>query len=109
MIAQSSAEAELYATASGVSEGILLRKVLEFVGHTVVLRAVTDSSANNAVSHRLGVGKIRHLDTKVLWLQSLVNDGRLVMSWIRGQLCQPSGLGNKSSPEEGSALKRYAQ
>ena len=68
-----------------MSEGILLRKVLEFVGHTVGLRAITDSSANNAVSHRLGVGKIRHLETKVLWLQDLVYDGRLVMSWIKGQ------------------------
>ena len=85
VVAQSSAEAELYATASGVSEGILLRKVLEFVGHTAGPRAITDSSANNAVSHRLGVGKIRHLETKVLWLQDLVYDGRLAMSWIKGQ------------------------
>ena len=94
VVAQSSAEAELYATASGVSEGILLRKVLEFVGHTVGLRAITDSSANNAVSHRLGVGKIRHLETKVLWLQDLVYDGRLVMSWIKGQQNQ-ADLGTK--------------
>ena len=94
VVAQSSAEAEMYATASGVSEGILLRKVLEFVGHTVGLRAITDSSANNAVSHRLGVGKIRHLETKVLWLQDLVYDGRLVMSWIKGQLNQ-ADLGTK--------------
>ena len=94
VVAQSSAEAEMYATASGVSEGILLRKVLGFVGHTVGLRAITDSSANNAVSHRLGVGKIRHLETKVLWLQDLVYDGRLVMSWIKGQLNQ-ADLGTK--------------
>ena len=94
VVAQSSAEAELYATASGVSEGILLRKVLAFFGYTVGLQTITDSSANNAVSHRLGVGKIRHLETKVLWLQDLVYDGRLVMRWIRGQQ-NPADLGTK--------------
>eukprot|EP00435_Cladocopium_sp_Y103_P021098 s1207_g5.t1 len=94
VVALSSAEAELYATASGVSEAILLRKVLAFFGYVVGLRAITDSSANNAVSHRLGVGKIRHLETKVLWLQDLVYDGRLVMSWIRGQQNQ-ADLGTK--------------
>ena len=57
VVAQSSAEAELYTTASGVSEGILLRKVLAFFGYTIGLHAVTDSSANNAVGHRLGVAK----------------------------------------------------
>ena len=85
VIAQSSAEAEFYATASGVSEGILLRKVLAFFGQTLGLRALTDSAANNAMTHRLGVGKIRHLQTKVLWLQQLVYEHQLVMSWKAGR------------------------
>lgn len=88
-----SAEAELYATASGVSEGIVLRKVLAFFGCTIGLHAVTDSSANNAVGYRLGVGKIRHLETKVLWIRDLVYDGRLVMQWIKGQQ-NPADLGS---------------
>ena len=85
VIAQSSAEAEFYATASGVSEGILVRKVLAFFGQTLGLRALTDSAANNAMTHRLGVGKIRHLQTKVLWLQQLVYEHQLVMSWKAGR------------------------
>lgn len=59
VVALSSAEAELYATASGVSEAILLRKVLAFFGYGVGFRAITGRSANNAVRHR----KIRHLET----------------------------------------------
>lgn len=94
VIAQSSAEAEFYATASGVSEGVLIRKVLAFFGLVLGLQALTDSSANNAMTHRLGVGKIRHLETKVLWLQQLVYRGFLTMSWSPGRY-NNSDLGTK--------------
>ena len=83
--AQSSAAAEFYATASGVSEGTLLRKVLAFFGQMLCLRALTDSAANHAMTHRLGAGKIRHLQTKVLRLQQLVYEHQLVMSWKAGR------------------------
>ena len=60
--------------------------MLEFFGQTLGLRALTDSAANNAMTHRLGVGKIRHLQTKVLWLQQqLVYEHQLVMSWKAGR------------------------
>ena len=93
VIAQSSAEAEFYATASGVSEGILLRKVLAFFGLPLGLRALTDIAANNAMAHRL-VGKVRHLETKVLWLQQLVYRGLLTMTWRAGRF-NNSDLGTK--------------
>ena len=94
VIAQSSAEAEFYATASGVSEGVLIRKVLAFFGVVLGLQALTDSSANNPMTHRLGVGKIRHLETKGLWLQQLVYRGFLTMSWSPGRY-NNSDLGTK--------------
>ena len=94
VIAQSSAEAEFYATASGVSEGILLRKVLAFFGLPLGLRVLTDSAANNAMAHRLGVGKVRHLETKVLWLQQLVYQGLLTMTWRAGRF-NNADLGTK--------------
>ena len=94
VIAQSSAEAEFYASASGVSEGILLRKVLAFFGLPLGLRALTDSAANNAMAHRLGVGKVRHLETKVLWLQQLVYRGLLTMTWKAGRF-NNADLGTK--------------
>lgn len=94
VIAQSSAEAEFYATASGVSEAILLRKVLAFFGLPLGLRVLTDSAANNAMAHRLGVGKVRHLETKVLWLQQLVYQGLLTMTWRAGRF-NNADLGTK--------------
>ena len=79
VIAQSSGEAELYATAAGVSEGILLGKILGFCSVLLGLRTISDSAANNAMTHRLGVGRVRHLDVKVLWLQQMVYQGLLTM------------------------------
>lgn len=85
VIAQSSGEAELYATAAGVSEGILLRKVLGFCVIILGLRTISDSAANNAMTHRLGVGRVRNLDVKVLWLQQMVYQGLLTMTWQSGK------------------------
>ena len=94
VIAQSSGEAELYATAAGVSEGILLRKVLAFSGMVLGLRTLSDSAANNAMTHRLGVGRVRHLEVKVLWLQQMVYKGLLTMTWQAGK-DNNSDLGTK--------------
>ena len=94
VIAQSSGEAELYATAAGVSEGILLRKVLAFLGMVLGLRTLSDFSANNAMTHRLGVGRVRHLEVKVLWLQQMVYKGLLTMTWQAGKDSN-SDLGTK--------------
>ena len=94
VIAQSSGEAELYATAAGVSEGILIRKVLAFTGMVLGLRTLSDSAANNAMTHRLGVGRVRHLEVKVLWLQQMVYKGLLTMTWQAGK-DNNSDLGTK--------------
>ena len=98
VIALSSGEAEMYASASGVSEGVLLRKVLAFLGMFLGLRTVSDSSANHAMNHRLGVGKVRHMDTKVLWLQQLIYKGLLTMTWQAGK-DNNSDLGTKVLPK----------
>ena len=37
----------------------------------------TDSSAAHAMGSRRGVGKVRHIETRYLWLQEVVGRGRL--------------------------------
>ena len=74
--AQSSGEAEFYAVASGTSEGLLLREVLLFFGIQKShggpqLRLRMDSSAARGICLRQGVGKVRHLAVKTLWVQDL--------------------------------------
>ena len=58
------------------------------------LRTISDSAANNAMTHRLGVGRMRHLDVKVLWLQQMVYQGLLTMTWQSGKY-NNSDLGTK--------------
>ena len=66
----SSAEAELYAASITVFEGRLLNNFPEWVGLHVPYRLHVDSVAAKAVVQRDGVGKIKHLDVRVPWLQA---------------------------------------
>ena len=71
IISLSSCEAGLRATVSSASGGIYIRSVLEFalgtkVGHYIF----ADSSSARQLVMKRGVGKVRHLDGKLLWIQS---------------------------------------
>ena len=82
--ALSSAEAEFYAAVMGVAEAMHLQQVLGWLGEFHRLEVFSDSSAARSVLSREGVGKIRHLEVKLLWIQSLVKDGRLLVSKVNG-------------------------
>eukprot|EP00971_Amphidinium_carterae_P350742 6491716-Amphidinium_carterae.2 len=87
VIAQSSAEAEVYAAASGVSSGLLLHKLLTWIGvdlHPEIGLAM-DSSAGKAIISRLGVGTVRHLEVKCLWMQLLHKQRRLRVMKVKGE------------------------
>lgn len=66
IIATSGGEAEFYALASGHLQGIYFKEVMEFFGYRVALRMVTDSSAARGMARREGVGRVKHLSTRVL-------------------------------------------
>ena len=55
-----------------MSQGLLVKRVLEWFDYEVVLRLLMDSSAGRAILRREGVGKIKHLSTRVLWTQQVV-------------------------------------
>ena len=83
-IALSSAEAELIAAVRGAAEGLAMKSILSDLGEECSLRIFLDSSAAIGICRRTGVGKIRHLDTRLLWIQELVRDGRLDVSKVPG-------------------------
>ena len=70
--ATSSAEAEYYAACAALSEAIHIREVLVFFGYEVVMRLLMDSSAARGICRREGVGRVKHLETKCLWVQQYV-------------------------------------
>ena len=45
----------------------------------------TDSSACKGICQRTGLGKIRHIDVALLWLQDLVRKERIKMTKVAGK------------------------
>ena len=85
--ASSSAEAELYAMVEGVtrSKGLVsLAKELGYGNLSGILRLGTDSSAAKSFVCRRGLGRMRHLQLRDLWLQKEVLEGKVVVEKISG-------------------------
>jgi hypothetical protein len=86
--ALSSAEAELYSMIEGVTraKGLLsLAWELGFGGLSNVLELGTDSSAAKSFVCRRGLGKMRHVEIRDLWLQREVAMGKLIVRKIPGE------------------------
>ena len=94
-IALSSAESELYSATSGLCDSILLRSCLEYMFDARIhLRLYVDNSACKQILRRSGVGRIRHLDCRVLWTQRLVQTGQLSVHHVETKM-NPSDLFTK--------------
>ena len=83
-IALSSGEAELYANIEGAARLMGAQSLAADLGWSVGLEMHTDSSAGKSIASRQGIGKVRHLDTKFLWLQQAVFTKRLIVKKIKG-------------------------
>ena len=85
--ALSSAEAELYGMIEGVTraKGLLsLAGEMGFHGLSNVVYVGTDSSAAKSFVCRRGLGRMRHLEIRDLWLQKEVSEGRVEVSKVLG-------------------------
>ena len=98
LVSLSSAEAELYACSSGVSDSVLLSRLIAWMTDCKVTTYLyTDSSGARGMIQRQGVGRVRHLSCRVLWLQDLVAAGQIKLSSIAGFL-NPADIGTKRLP-----------
>ena len=102
--AQSSAEAEVYAGAMGIEESIHVQQLLGWIGEPVRIRLRMDAAAARSVLCRQGVGRIRHLEVKVLWVQDQVKNGRVLVEKVEG-IWNQADLGTK--PLEEKTLVRH--
>ena len=71
-IALSSGESELYGICNGSARILWTAHLLKEMGFHMNAVVATDSSAAKGVSARLGAGRIRHLETRCLWIQERV-------------------------------------
>ena len=85
--ALSSAEAEFYAMIEAVTRAkglVSLASELGFVGLSNVIHLGTDSSAAKSFVSRRGLGKMRHIEIRDLWLQKEVLEGKVLVSKVLG-------------------------
>jgi hypothetical protein len=82
--ALSSAEAEFGGGVTAACEGIFIKGRFEFFGYNVTLTIYMDSSAARAIFRRKGCGRIRHLETKLLWVQAALADGVFKLDTVLG-------------------------
>ena len=68
-IALSSAEAELYAMCKGASQALGAMALLEDFGIKMNAKLRADSTAAIGIVRRSGLGKVRHLNVRYLWMQ----------------------------------------
>ncbi|CAK0891517.1 unnamed protein product [Prorocentrum cordatum] len=67
--ALSSGESEFYALGSVAAQGLQMKFFLDEVGIEVRLVVASDSAAAPGMAPRHGVGKVRHLELRHLWIQ----------------------------------------
>ena len=92
-VALSSCESETIAAVSIMSEGVFLQKLVERItGIVPEVRLYLDSSSSRQLISRKGLGKARHMDVSLLWIQKL--KGVLVKA-IKGTE-NPADLGTKA-------------
>ena len=86
-IALSSGEAEYYALVKGGSIGIGVCSMLSDFGIVMDSRGFlsTDSTAAKGICNRRGLGKVRHIDVNMLWLQDRVQRGHSIIKKVSGE------------------------
>jgi hypothetical protein len=95
-VALSSAEAEYYAMVDATTRAVGIRAMLLELG--VLCRGpielFSDSSAARGFTARKGLGKMRHLEVRHLWLQAEVSSHRVVLRRVAGE-ANPADLMTK--------------
>ena len=61
-----------------------MQSVAADLGYELSLRVWVDSTAARAVASRTGLGKVRHLEARYLWVQEAFKGGRLQVKKVAG-------------------------
>ena len=107
LVSLSSGEAEFYGVTKAAGIGLGFQSLLRDLGISMALRVWTDSTASIGICGRQGLGKLRHIDTRSLWLQQKLRDGGIELWKVRGEV-NPADIFTKhlSSEERVTSLCR---
>ena len=81
----SSGESELYATLRAAAEALGTMAMMKDLGCQVSGEIWSDASAALGIIHRTGLGKTRHIDTGLLWIQQTAAEQRLKFQKVLGK------------------------
>ena len=95
--ALSSGEAEWYALVHAASAAIGMANLGRDYGLTLGVSLAGDATACSGIAHRRGVGKIRHLEVRTLWLQRHITERKIKLEREPG-VSNPADLGTKHLP-----------
>ena len=98
-ISLSSTESEWYAALSASIDALYLRHILEHLHFKVMNFLRIDNSAVISISQKMGVSRLRHIEGKLLWLQSKVSSGELSPKAV-GTAWNVSDIGTKPLGKE---------
>ena len=96
-IALSSSEAELVSQVGVACEVLAVQNLLRECHIEMGITCKCDSSAARAIASRVGVGRLKHLELKHLWIQDHVQSGRIEIIWIPRAVNPSDGLTHVSS------------
>ena len=83
--AMSSGEAELYGCVKGSAEGLGVVSGMADMGEVRSLKVGLDSSAALGIVRRVGLAKLKHVDTKYLWVQHARKSCKLAVFKVDGK------------------------
>ena len=94
IIALSSGEAEFYGIVKAASVGLGMLSMQHDVGIHTKLNIYTDAEAARGIAARRGLGRTRHIDVHLLWVQEKVAHGAFALCRVHGK-SNPSDLMTK--------------
>ena len=84
-MALSSGKAEYLPLVNAFCEGIGIQALARDLGWEMRLIIHVDSSTARSIANRSGVGKLRHIETGVLWVQQAVKECSFALCRVAGK------------------------
>ena len=85
VIALSTGEAEYYGLISTASTALGEQAMMADWGVKLSVNIAMDASAGISIGSRQGLGKVKHIDTCYLWVQEIVDEGRIRLKKVNTQ------------------------
>ena len=83
-VSLSSGESEYYGIVKGSATGLSVQALAKDWDLELKLELKADSSAGLGAAQRQGLGRLRHVQTRYLWVQERVRQGDVGVSKVRG-------------------------